>query len=341
MPRTIVSDRDRLFVSQFWRELFKLQGTTLAFSSAYHPQTDGQAEVTNRILETYLRCFVSDNPKLWVSFLPLAEYWYDTSYQSAICMTPFEALYGRCPPAIKSYTVSTTAVTSLDELLQQRKQTLATLKDNLVKAQMRMRSLANAQRQDRKFYVGDWAWLKLAPYRQTSMHPHCSPKLTKKFYGPFQVMKVINRVAYELKLSVTTCIHPVFHVSKLKPFKGTPPTTIPELDPAVTGTLIELQPLAILGYISVQTALGDKLQVLIHWAGLTTQEATWEDKEDMQKRFPLFNLEDKVLFEDPGIDTSASANSKKDITVGSLRTKRMIKSPIWLKDYVTNKTSKE
>lgn len=67
MPKTIVSDRDRVFMSKFWRELFSLCGTKLAFSSAYHPEIDGQTEVTNRILETYLRHFVNDTPHFWFS----------------------------------------------------------------------------------------------------------------------------------------------------------------------------------------------------------------------------------------------------------------------------------
>lgn len=69
MPRAIVSDRDKAFTSAFWKHFFKLHGTTLNMSSSYHPQTDGQTEALNKCLELYLRCFVHETPRLWVSYL--------------------------------------------------------------------------------------------------------------------------------------------------------------------------------------------------------------------------------------------------------------------------------
>lgn len=98
MPKAIVSDRDPVFLSTFWSELFKLQGTKLNLSSAYHPQSDGQTECVNQCLEAYLRCLCSLKPSEWRKWIPWAIFWYNTTWKSATGFTPYEIVYGRTPP---------------------------------------------------------------------------------------------------------------------------------------------------------------------------------------------------------------------------------------------------
>lgn len=215
-PATIVSDRDPIFISRFWEELFALSGTTLKRSTAYHPQTDGQTEVMNRSLEQYLRAFTHAKPTNWTAYLGWAEFCANTSYHSSIKMTPFQALYGRAPPILPPYSRDKTSVQALDELLRDRDATVTQLKANLQEAQHRMAQKANAKRRELEFEEGDMVLLRLQPYRQTSVACRSSNKLARRYYGPFKILKRVGMVAYRLELPQHAKIHPVFHVSQLK-----------------------------------------------------------------------------------------------------------------------------
>ena len=110
IPRTLVSDRDPIFISHFWKKLFKLSGTTLHHSTTYHPQTDGQTEVINRSLEHYLRAFVGAQPTKWVRLLGWAELCYNRGYHGRIRMSPYQALHGRTPPSLLAYSARSTTI---------------------------------------------------------------------------------------------------------------------------------------------------------------------------------------------------------------------------------------
>jgi transposase InsO family protein len=135
MPTSIVSDRDPTFTSAFWKELFRMQRITLKMSTSYHTQTDEKTEIMNKSLENYLRCFAHDRPKKWISWLPWAEYWYNTNWQGSIKMTPFEVVYGRLPSRLLTYVLGATQVAVVDEILKSREEILGLLQHNLQHAQ--------------------------------------------------------------------------------------------------------------------------------------------------------------------------------------------------------------
>lgn len=87
-------------------------------STAHHPQTDGQTEALNKFLEMYLRCFVYENPKQWLEMLPWAQFWYNSSFQCSVGMTPFFIVYDRVPPSLVTYYVNDKDPQEIAEMLQ-------------------------------------------------------------------------------------------------------------------------------------------------------------------------------------------------------------------------------
>ena len=131
MPRSEVSDQDPTFLSHFWTEFFKHQGTTLQMSSTYHPETDGQTKVLNHCVETYLRCFASEQPKQRSRWMYWAKYWYNMSFQPANKMTPFQVVYNRPPPTLLKFLPGETAVDAVALELEDRDEVLHQLQYNL------------------------------------------------------------------------------------------------------------------------------------------------------------------------------------------------------------------
>lgn len=163
LPNSIVTDRDTVFLSQFWKDLFKLYKVNLQLSTAYHPQTDGQTERVNQCLEMYLRCSVQESSKSWKSWLSLAELWYNSSFHSALGCSPFKALYGYEPNIGAVPVIPEGASESVTDLITNRELHLQSLKTNLANAQNRMKLIADKKRKDHQFAVGEMVLLKLQP----------------------------------------------------------------------------------------------------------------------------------------------------------------------------------
>jgi hypothetical protein len=288
MPQAIVSDRDRIFTSIFWQELFKLAKVDLRMSTSYHPQSDGQTERVNRCLETFLSCYTNACPKQWSSWLDLAEFWYNTSFHSAIGRSPFEVMYGYAPSTFGVAPAQDFPVVDLASWLSDRALQTDLIRQHLLRAKHRMKKQADLHRSERQFQLPDWVYLKLQPYVQSSMADRAHHKLGFKFFGPYRVIAKVGTVAYRLELPPSSAIHPVFHVSQLKKAVDAPHAVTTELP---SESAIWSVPERILQQHLLRKGTTFVVQGLIKWSELPESLATWEELDFLRQQFPRAGLE--------------------------------------------------
>ncbi|GJR03332.1 putative nucleotidyltransferase, ribonuclease H [Tanacetum coccineum] len=162
---SIISDRDNLFTSRFWKSLQEAMGTQMDMSTAYHPETDGQSERTIQTLEDMLRACVIDFGSSWDRHLPLVEFSYNNSYHASIKAAPFEALYGRkCRSPVFWSRFGDSQLTG-PEMIRETTEKIVQIKNRLLTARSRQKSYADVRRKPMEFQVGDMVMLKVSPWK--------------------------------------------------------------------------------------------------------------------------------------------------------------------------------
>ena len=144
LPLSIIFDSDKIFTSSFWKELFRVWGTELQMSIAYHLQTDGQAERVNQCLEMYLRCVVHDCPAKWKSWLPQAKFGYNSTFHSSLGCTPYKALYGHEPNIGQLAGYHSSLNGELHSWLSAQTEHTSRLKEHLQRAQVKYKQIGRA-----------------------------------------------------------------------------------------------------------------------------------------------------------------------------------------------------
>nr|AAR06321.1 putative integrase [Oryza sativa Japonica Group]ABF97398.1 retrotransposon protein, putative, Ty3-gypsy subclass [Oryza sativa Japonica Group] len=216
VPKKIVSDQASQFTSKFWKKLLEEMASKLNFSTSYHPQTDGQTERVNQILEDMLRACVLDFDGSCYKNLPYAEFSYNNSYQASLQMAPYEALYGRkCRTPLLWDQTGERQVYGTD-ILREAEEKVKIIQERLRIAQCRHKRYADNRRRDLSFEKGDHVYLRVTPLRGVYRF-HTKGKLAPRFVGPYKIVSRRGEVAYQLELPQSLAgVHNVFHVSQLK-----------------------------------------------------------------------------------------------------------------------------
>ena len=300
LPKQLISDRDKLFTSNFWKSLMQKLGVKHSLSTAFHPQTDGQTERLNQTLEQYLRCYVNYEQNNWVELLPTAQWAYNSSDNEAISMSPFKANYGYDPDLeLQQAKLDTPTATKHAEHLSEIH---SHLREEWTILQNRMKHYADKKRlEGPTLKEGDKVYL----LRRHIKTKRPSDKLDWKKLGPFKIEKKISETSYRLSLPHTMRMHPTFHISLLEPAPRN----------AKLETHIEIennQEYEVERILDARNGQQGK-EYLVKWKGYPHSENTWEPKSNLTNCQPLLRQyhqnQNMTRSKGPssGIDTNAKS----------------------------------
>ena len=279
LPSEIISDRGPQFSSKLWESICALLNVQIKMSSAYHPQTDGQTERANRVLEEMLRAFVGPLQDDWDDLLPMAEFAVNAAWQESVRETPFFLNYGRHPVTPATHGLPTASHPAAADLATRIRTSVERAQRLLQGAQDRQKRYADARRRERSFAEGERVLLST---RNIRLRTPGTQKLMPLFVGPFTVAKRIGKLAYRLELpTALKKLHDVFHVSLLRPYHtpvGRQPTTPAPLLLDTAGDWYEIEDV-----LSHRTTKGrrSRLQYLVKWKGFGADHNEWRDERDL------------------------------------------------------------
>ncbi|KAH9319415.1 hypothetical protein KI387_021184 [Taxus chinensis] len=231
--------------------------------------------------------YCMDQQYKWEEYLPLVEFGYNNTYHTSLKMVPFEALYGRKCRTPVSWDIIEDREVIGPEILTEMEQQIKMIREHLKEAANRKKSYVDLKLVDRNYKLGEKVFLRVKP-KKSSITFGKSAKLSPHYVGPFEIVEIINPVAYRLALPPDLSqMHDVFHISLLKKYVTNLShvlnwNSLQVQDPGI----ILVKPIRVLGTRQLYLRNREVNQCKVQWDQFSEESATWENLEEMRSAFP-------------------------------------------------------